>query len=119
MRSIHELLKLLEKYTHLFLCGDGFNRCVDGLCLVVVAIHEVNIVNDKERKLLLTYIKDNPPDSEHRKQIKLRQKAKAKAVAKGADPKDIIIHWENYYWKPGEQLPRLRWIKHHIKKTAV
>ena len=70
-----------------------------GLCYHVFWLCEDNEINNIECSLLLEYIRHNRP----------------KWYQRG-----YSFWWSasNFYWKPNERSPRVKWLKHHIKKNS-
>lgn len=86
-RQIKELLEVLLK---------NINKLQTGLCGICILLKKENIISTKEKKILLKYIKSNRPKINYL---------------------DLDFMWcEFYYWRIGRKIPRLNWLKKHIKK---
>lgn len=108
-RKLSELLQILLDNIHNV---DG-----DGLCWRVHRLHSYGIFNNIERWVILDYIKDNPP--------------KLGWLVRFFNKIDNLLIDTIYidpvygnrqaahnqlYWMPGYMYPRVKWLKHHIKK---
>ena len=89
-RSIKELLKVMLNKQELF---------KGGLCSWAAMLCWKKHINKKEYVLLNTYITDNRPSI--------------------FSSVDAFMHTTNlFYWKKGNIVPRIKWIKKHIKKLS-
>ncbi len=66
-----------------------------GLCLWACDVAHRGLINPEEYYVIVVYIKANKPFTIYRMFAKL-----------------------NYYWRPQDIYPRIRWIKRHIKKNS-
>jgi len=89
-RSIKELLELMLKYRQLY-CR--------GLCHFANILHLQDIISFQEMVILRIYIKDNRPSM-------------------FSSFEAFAFRITNYYWKPENIVPRIKWIKKHIKKNS-
>ena len=87
-RSIVELLEVMLEYE---------NRFTKGLCSWAIDLYMIDVINDKEIKLLRDYIKGNRP-------------------AWYSSFQSFIAIGTPFYFVPGNLKPRVKWIKKHIKK---
>lgn len=88
MRTTKELLEIMLQNIIVFKYG---------LCYMASCIRRRGLINDSEYLFLLGYIGNNRP---------------SKYSSIGA----YLSTDSNYYWPKGWKRPRVRWLKHHIKK---
>jgi hypothetical protein len=90
-RSIKELLQLMLDNQH---CFD------EGLCKWASKLYPVGIITLAEFFILLNYIRANKPSM-----FSSFERLKWSFSRK-------------YYWKPGNIVPRIKWLQYHIKKNS-
>ena len=85
-RTLSELLQVMLDNKSLFPLG---------LCHWNTKLHVANLITTAEYQYLDEYIENNRP-------------------------KKVSWWWKSsnrrYYWRPGKLYPRIKWIKHHIKR---
>jgi hypothetical protein len=70
-----------------------------GLCAWVNSLHLCKIISTEEGFHLKNYIRNNRP-------------------SKYSSFESFIHRDCNYYWGSGNHIPRIKWIKQHIKKLS-
>jgi hypothetical protein len=89
-RSIKELLQLMLDNQH---CFD------EGLCKWASKLYPVGIITLAEFFILLNYIRANKPSM-------------------FSSFEGFKWRFRKYYWKPGNIVPRIKWLLYHIKKNS-
>lgn len=67
---------------------------IDGLCILVNYLYNVNLINYKEKQKLLNYLKKYLPEK----------------IKSGTN--------QDYCWKPGLIKPRIKWLEEQIQKLT-
>jgi len=89
-RTIKELLTVMLEHK------DAFDL---GLCYWTGRLLDSDLIIEGEYDVLKAYILSNKPISIYT------------IINK-------VFHRTNFYWRPGNINPRIRWIKRHIKKNS-
>jgi hypothetical protein len=85
MRTIKELLELMLK--------NRTNRLRFGLCVVASDLYKMMVITKEEYLRLQKYIDENQPRNLYNW---------------------FGLRYTQFYWKPGDRKPRIKWLKKHI-----